>query len=98
MPPPEQDLREQGRTPEPNVDTPRDAIVERMRRVRDDIQEGLFNAVAYVNAQHPHEKPIDPDPDGSMRRYLDALNGALTREEAKRNLTATAPPAEGNRG
>ena len=72
----------------------RAALVERMRVVRDDIQEGLFNAVAYWNALHPHEEPIDPDPDGSMRRYLDGLNRALTREDAKRNLTATAAPTE----
>ena len=58
----------------------RDAIVERMRVLRDDIQEGLFNSAAYWNSLHPHEEPIDPDPDGSMRRYLDALNRTLTRE------------------
>lgn len=81
-------------TPPADRDLERAAIVERMRRVRDDIQEGLFNSVAYLNSLHPQEQPFDPDPDGSMRRYLDALNRALEVEDVNRTLTATAPQTE----
>ncbi|MGE3889441.1 MAG: hypothetical protein AB7H81_23670 [Vicinamibacterales bacterium] len=57
----------------------REAIVANASRLRREIDE-TFNDAAHWNRTHPGEAPIDPDPDGQLRRIAEGLDRFLARE------------------
>jgi hypothetical protein len=48
-------------------------LLARAINQRDEIH-GYFDDIAHWNRLHPHETPIDPDPDGQMAELLRYLN------------------------
>lgn len=48
-------------------------IMARGRRLRAEI-EVIFTTCDHWNRLHPDEEPVDPDPDGSLRRIAEALD------------------------
>jgi hypothetical protein len=65
-------------------------IVRCMELKRDDVRQ-IFIDVEHWNAQHPHEQPIDPDPDGALRRLLDGLEFSLACEASKGGVGPIEP-------
>ena len=59
----------------------RGIIVENTRHLRAEIEQ-IFIDCAYWNehVRKPHEKPVDPDPDGRLRREADKLDEWLRDE------------------
>lgn len=57
----------------------RGILVENMRHMRGEIEK-IFIDAAHWSRLHPDEEPIDPDPDGELRRIADALDVALAKE------------------
>lgn len=58
-------------------------VVAEARRQRREIAQ-LFMDVAHWNGTHPGEPPIDPDPDGQLRRIDDVLGKFLSTEQVRR--------------
>lgn len=50
----------------------RAAFYNRAQKLANEIAQ-LFRDADHWNAAHPDEQPIDPDPDGSLRRMYDGL-------------------------
>lgn len=48
------------------------SLLARAQRIRAEINQ-IFLDAEHWNRLHPHETPIDPDPDGGLRRTLAAL-------------------------
>ena len=74
------------------IDSGRAEIVSRARQMRRNIAQ-IFDDAAHWNSQHvPWKgKPIDPDPDGQLRRIADGLDRMLTAEDARPNAKAERP-------
>lgn len=66
---------------EPRV-VDRAELFQRMRRHRAEVEQ-IFIDVEHWNRIHPDEEPLDPDPDGTMRRIADAYDKALAIEDAR---------------
>jgi len=47
-------------------------IIKRVKGIRRGI-EMIFNDAAHWNRLHPTQKPIDPDPDGTLKKMLERL-------------------------
>lgn len=60
----------------------RTELIARMRHLRREIEQ-IFDDAAHWNeyTRKPSEAPIDPDPDGQLRRIADAFDAALAGEE-----------------
>jgi len=56
-------------------------IVGEMRRLRDECQD-IIASCEYWNAAHPNEEPINPDPDGRLRRMIAAYDRVLDGDPA----------------
>lgn len=54
----------------------REQVLERARRLRDDVAS-VFEAASNWNLANPDQPPIDPDQDGRLRQMLDALDEML---------------------
>lgn len=67
-------------------------LIDRARAQRAEIQQ-IFTDVASWNdnsvARRNGCDPIDPDPDGQLKRIADAIDGMLSRESALGRLAAT---------
>jgi hypothetical protein len=62
----------------------RSSIIARAVAMRAEIQQ-LFDDAAHWNRVHVPWKgqPIEPDPDGRLRRIADGIDRMLAREESK---------------
>ena len=60
----------------------RDKLIQRFTKLRAEIRQ-LFLDIEHWNSIHPDEKPIDPDPDGRLKRMADAIDKMLAREKIK---------------
>ena len=62
-------------------------IVSRARQMRREIAQ-IFDDAAHWNSRHVPWKgqPIDPDPDGQLRRIADGLDKMLAAEDARPNV------------
>lgn len=71
--------------PEDEVKRNRARLVERARVLRGEIEQ-TFTDCAYWNdnVRKADEAPIDPDPDGRLRRMADGLDRML-EDEAQRS-------------
>lgn len=67
--------------PESEVKRQRARLVERARVLRGEIEQ-VFTDVAHWNdeVRKADEAPIDPDPDGRLRRMADGLDRLLEDE------------------
>lgn len=54
----------------------REQIIQQARQLAAEI-EHLFASTAHWNRCHPHELPIDPDPDGELAALLADLRAQL---------------------
>ena len=65
----------------PNDGLERSSIIARAVAMRAEIQQ-LFDDAAHWNRVHApwKGKPIDPDPDGQLRRIADGIDRMLARE------------------
>lgn len=70
----------------------RRSLVERTRKLRQEIEQ-IFIDTAYWNENVRPEgvEPIDPDPDGQLKRAAQGLDRTLAVEDA-RNDRSTLPP------
>lgn len=64
------------------VPTTRDTLNDQAGSLACEIAE-LFADAAQWNAAYPDQEPIDPDPNGQLRRIYDALVGMLRVEDAR---------------
>ena len=60
----------------------REELVAEIRRQRQEIEQ-IFIDFEYYNSIHPSMVPIDPDPYGELRRYADAFDRCLEKEDAR---------------
>ena len=60
----------------------RASLINKARRLRAEIEQ-IFSDTGYWNAnvRKPHEAPIDPDPDGTMRKLADRLDRMLSSDK-----------------
>jgi hypothetical protein len=65
----------------PGATIERQRLIDRHIALRLEIQ-GIFNDCAHWNehVRQPHEAPIDPDPDGQLRKVADDIDAMLKRE------------------
>lgn len=53
-------------------------LIERAKIIREEIRQIFTDAASWnENYRTPEERPIDPDPDGEMRRALEYVNKYL---------------------
>lgn len=71
-------------------------FIERAQAQRDEIVQ-YFNDIEHWNnsVRKPHEKPIDPDPDGQIAKLERALDTFLEVEKAKVLDTFKKQPTSG---
>ena len=73
----------------------RQQIINRALKLRVAIQQIFTDCASWNdNARKASEEPIDPDPDGQLRRIADGLDASLTAEHAGTPLPV--PGVEGN--
>lgn len=64
-----------------DIATGRERLIRRTIRLRADIEQIFTDCASWNdNARKPHETPIDPDPDGKLRRVADGLDRTLVME------------------
>lgn len=62
----------------------RDRLIHRSIKLRAEIEQIFTDCASWNdNARKPHEEPIDPDPDGQLRRIADALDRTLASESQR---------------
>lgn len=59
----------------------RESLLDRFRRIRADIAS-IFDDADHWNRVNPSHAPIDPDPNGELRRIAVALDRTLADEAA----------------
>jgi hypothetical protein len=87
-----------------NQDTPRSAvksigddsrasIIARARKLRAEIEQAYADAAHWNSINCPHKgPPIDPDPDGKLRRIAEGIDKMLAREA--RGITSNGATAQ----
>ena len=60
----------------------RDRILKKARAVRDDIEQQFLDIAHWnTHVRKPDEEPIDPDPDGVLRKLQDRLTRMLAADK-----------------
>lgn len=72
----------------------RQRVIRNFRRVRANMQQ-LFVDVEHWNRTHPHETPIDADPDGQMRRFITSIDYMLECERVAKGVGPIEPVLTG---
>jgi hypothetical protein len=74
-------------------DDSRASIIARARKLRAEIEQAYADAAYWNSINCPHKgPPIDPDPDGKLRRIAEGIDKMLARES--RGITSPVPPAQ----
>lgn len=63
-------------------------VIADARAMLDEI-ELHFSSVAHWNRTHPDERPIDPDPDGQLRRVAENISHMLVNDKGRGPLQET---------
>jgi hypothetical protein len=61
------------------TEKPRQAIIKKARNIRKEIAQ-IFLDAEHWNGTHPNEEPINPDPDGQLKRMTQGLDATLEGE------------------
>lgn len=66
---------------DPMAPDAREQLIGRAKVLRAEIEQIFTDAASWnENTRKPDEEPIDPDPDGAMRRIADGLDRMLANE------------------
>jgi hypothetical protein len=57
----------------------RDEIIKRVKAQRQEIKQ-FFLDIEHWNRINPGKKPIDPDPDGILKKFADSFDRLLVKE------------------
>ncbi len=62
----------------------RQSLIGRVKKLKAEIEQIFIDAAHWnENVRSADESPIDPDPDGQLKKILDGINRTLEKEEIR---------------